>query len=339
MFRSAEWLRCLFAFLTALLVLFASAHLCFPGTTATEKSLFIPLQPHIAHSPVSAHHFNRLAQQVKQPGTHRIIVLSDAADQQLADSLCNALRKAVDDPRLHVRWRWSNNWQRLRNSADGSCLLFRRPGKLVAPECKQTAHDYYEGWVSCSAPQLPTGCHLRLICRATGSECNAIFMADSTREVELPQGQWVSYKWPISHYTLLTLSGENSPEIGALAVEPENGCSIWNLTAPNCISNNLRDQAALLQPAAILVICSKSRCDQLLNTSRRLFPTAPLLLCLNQESVVTVNSLNNLRNSLTKHTASLLWLCSLQTTQQHTRQLCNALKPYLRTPEPEGPVH
>lgn len=265
----------LMALLGCGLLAFIGAQLSWSQHITKPEAVYISTSGSMVYGGTAKQQFLQLCH--AQTGTRRILVFHTDSAAAFAGELTTQLRHTLHDPRLATTWKWSTNWQRLFNSADGSCLLFKRPGTLLAPNSKRSNLDYCEGWVTCTAD---SGQRLRLICRPLSEDATLIHtQAAAFTEYSLEPGRWQWLEWKTGGCTQLTFRSSLSPEIGALVVEPENGFSIWQLPAPQCLSSSLRSQADLLSPALVLAVCEQSQNQQLLGNLRTLFPNTPLLLC------------------------------------------------------------
>ncbi|MCA6365377.1 MAG: hypothetical protein IM638_20260 [Bacteroidetes bacterium] len=263
------------ALLGCCLLAFIGAQLSWSQQISIPRAFYISINNNVAYGGLAQQQFMQL--RLPQKGTRRILVFHTDSTAAFAGELTTQLRIKLHDPRLSATWKWSTNWQRLFNSADGSCLLFKRPGTLLLPSHKRSSLDYCEGWVSCTAD---SGHRLRLICRPLSDDATLIrTQANIFTEYNLEPGRWQWLEWKTGGCTQLTFRSSLSPEIGALVVEPENGFSIWQLPAPQCLSNSLRSQAGLLSPSLVIAVCDQSQNQQLLCNLRTLFPHTPLLLC------------------------------------------------------------
>jgi hypothetical protein len=281
MFRLTAALRYFFSLLLAVGVAGAAAQVSFSETINRQPPVFIPVIDAVTHTAASALLFENL-QLKSNSGTKRLLIFSDQSQTNLAENISALLRSKVNDPRLSTHWKWSQNWQRLSNTAEGSCLIFKRPGKLTAPEKNSSAHDYYEGWVSCSSTP---GTMLRLICKATADDC--VILKSSKQiitEHTAEPGKWIAFEWPAGEPVQLTFRSSTSPEIGVLAAEPENGFSIWQLPAPACADYAMREQATMLNPYMIVVFAQLHNAETICTTISKLFPEHPLLLCCETEA-------------------------------------------------------
>ncbi len=288
-----------FAIIVAGSFALAAAQLSFSETINRQPPVFIPIVNTVVHTSSSALLFSKLK---SNSGTQRILIFSDYSQSKLAENSTALLRCKVKDPRLFTDWKWSQNWQRLSNTANGSCLIFKRPGKLVTPEKNTTAQDYYEGWVSCRSTP---GTKLRLICKAISDD---LVILKSSKHVisehTAESGKWVALEWNAEETVQLTFRSSTSPEIGVLAAEPENGFSIWQLPAPDCANHSMREQAALLQPHIIVLIAAADNAETLGSTVRKLFPEIPILVCC--EEVNNSSAAATLRKFSTSDMALLL---------------------------------
>jgi hypothetical protein len=265
----------LMALLGCVMLAFICAQVSWSQQIAAPHSTYIYVHKHVVYGGKARQQFLRLLQ--PQKGTRRILIFHTDSAAPFAGALTTQLRQTLHDPRLTTTWKWSTNWQRLFNSADGSCLLFKRPGTLLVTAEKHNGHDYCEGWVTCTAD---SGHRLRLICRPRSDDATVIRThAGIFTEYSLIPARWQWLEWKTDGGSQLTFRSSQSPEIGALAVEPENGFSVWQLPAPQCLSNSLRSQAGLLSPVLVLAVCEQSKNEELLGNLRTLFPDAPLLLC------------------------------------------------------------
>jgi hypothetical protein len=257
------------------LLAFIGAQLSWSQQISKPQAVYLSLNDNIIYGGSAKQQFMKL--RAAHTGTRRILVFHTDSAAAFAGQLTTQLRRDLRDPRLSATWKWSTNWQRLFNSADGSCLLFKRPGTLLVPNSKRSNLDYCEGWVTCTAD---SGQLLRLICRPVSDDATLIHTrAAAFTEHNLEPGRWQWLEWKTGGGTQLTFRSSISPEIGALVVEPENGFSIWQLPAPQCLSNSLRSQAGLLSPALVVAVCEESQHRVMLGNLRTLFPHAPLLLC------------------------------------------------------------
>ncbi|MGL5891437.1 MAG: hypothetical protein ACRC3B_16220, partial [Bacteroidia bacterium] len=253
----------------------AAAQFSFSETINHQPPVFIPVVNAVVYTASSAQFF---CKPQTDSGTKRILVFSSNSQTILAENIATLLRNKVNDPRLFTSWKWSRNWQRLRNTAEGSCLIFKRPGKLAVPEKNTTAQDYYEGWVSCNSK---SGTLLRLICKATSDDCVILKTSQNTiTEHTAEPGKWTVFEWNASEPVQLTFRSSSSPEIGVLAAEPANGFSIWQLPAPGCADNSMREQAALIHPFMIVVLTESENAAAISSIIRKLFQNTPLLLCI-----------------------------------------------------------
>jgi hypothetical protein len=274
MFRISRSLKYFFAVILAGCFALAAAQFSFSETINSQPPVFVPIFNTVVHTNSSALLFSKLK---SNSGTKRILIFSDYSQSKLAENSTALLRCKVKDPRLFTDWKWSQNWQRLSNTADGSCLIFKRPGKLATPEKNTTAQDYYEGWVSCHSTP---GTKLRLICKATSDDFTILKTSQNiVSEYTAEPGKWVAFEWNADEKIQLTFRSSTSPEIGVLAAEPENGFSIWQLPAPDCATNSMREQSALLQPHIIILIAAADNAETLGSTVRKLFPEIPMLIC------------------------------------------------------------
>lgn len=281
MFRLGTSFKFYCAVLGAFIVALCAAQLSYSESINRQSAQFVPIINTVIHSPVSHAQFEKLVRK-RVIGTRRIIIFSDRANTELTDTVVQQLRRKINDPRLTTQWNWSQNWERLRNTSEGSCLLFKRAGKLAIPEQHSSVQDYYEGWVNCSAPSTAV---LRLICKATSDDC-LIFKSsgDSITEEQLQPGGWRLFEWTTTAPIQLTFRSTSSPEIGVLATEPVQGFSIWQLPAPECIDHSMREQAALLAPQLVIIISRDQEAATLVHKIKRLFREIPVLMCCNEVS-------------------------------------------------------
>jgi hypothetical protein len=304
----------LLALLGVSLLALLSAQLSWSLHGAKQEAVFIPVSEGLVHCSGSQQQFDLL--RLKQTGTRRILIFHTDSTAALAAELATLLRKSVNDPRLTASWKWSMNWQRLYNSADGSCLLFKRPGKLIVPDSKRSDQDYCEGWVTCNAAP---GTKLRLICRPSTEDATIIHgQANLFTEYHLTAGQWQLLEWDAGGETRLTFRSSLSPEIGVLAVEPPNGVSVWQLPTPQCPGNSLRNQAVLLAPALVIALGQSTETTNQLHNLRALFPHSALLCCTTSEP----GRFAPMHQQQTKYSAAML-LFPPQTTTNY-RAACMA---------------
>lgn len=332
MFQRVLLLRFLLAFFFALFVAFISAEVCFPTNWKKPDGRYVCINNAIVYSPQSAHHFRKLRLRNHIDSSFRILVISSPTIPfSFSDSLVTTLRRKVNDPRLNANWKWSKNWQRIQTAGDGTCLLFRRPAIILPPSDSLITHSYFEGWASCSISHIDTGTVIRLIGRSKKSESIvSLSDGDSVREQSMICGDWKVYEWPIyKPHNLLTLSGDISPEIGALAIESKQGISVCSSTLHECNSNSLREQANLLHPKLIIVLTDRVKLFSNLKMVRELFANSAILVCFSSNRLQPVHMLNTLRHCIEKNNSALLLLDNAEPRTGHISTITQAVEPFI----------
>lgn len=239
---------------------------------------------HCPHSKALFRHFWRKAMKEQNDSLFRIAVISIGAENDpLKDSLVNCLRALLNDPRTGCSWNWSQNWALPANRRN---YLFNRPSVPVNIRLHSPHHDYIDAWVECIRTDSARPMQLTFLYRNCHAGVTAAFLSgDSISEITVPDDYtWRQMCWNVSGTkAMFTISGEKSPEIGAIAAEPEKGFSIWSLRLPEkCSASQLEDlgrQAALIRPAILFITGSPEKISAGIVRCRKIFHPIPFIAC------------------------------------------------------------
>jgi hypothetical protein len=172
---------------------------------------------------------------------------------------------------------------------------------------------------------------MRLICRSKNPDCLAMVSSGSVlSEKSIQADNWKLYEWSMSQQiTLLTLSGEHSPEIGALVVEPVSGVSIWQISMPPCSSQSLIEQAKLLHAGLVIMLTDEQQFSSSIRIVNQLFEQSPKLICLPTTGVESGSRLKLMRCSIEKFPAALLLVHNSYQNLKSVSRITQAIGPFI----------
>lgn len=239
---------------------------------------------HCPHSKAVCRHFWSKAIKEQNDSLIRIAVISiGTGNDPLKDSLVNCLRDLLNDPRVACSWKWSRNWT---PPAHNRNYLFSRPSVPVNNCLHSPHHDYIDAWVECTRTDSLRPLRLTFLYRNFHAGISATYLSgDSISETAVPDDYaWRLMNWNFSGpKAMLTVSGEESPEIGAIAAEPEKGFSIWSLRLPEkCSASQLEDlgrQASLIRPGILFITGSPDKISNGILRCRKIFHGIPFIAC------------------------------------------------------------